>query len=348
MEKILLKVNFQKFLEDLKANFKVIGPTRKGGGTATYSYACFDEIEDLDDLEMDYKFSMLSPKMVFFPDNQELYGYEKVGADIKLVDLRDKWGKDIAIVGLHPCDIAALLCLDRVFREEPFEEEYYNSKRQRTAIIGMTCTEPKGSCFCNLVGSGPDIEEGYDLLLTDIGDRFYFRSGTELGDRLISANYFMEPTEGDRDRRSEEVKRVAKELGPGLHVDTAQRVMEEKYDDSLWDEFSSKCVTCGSCNMVCPTCHCFSIVDKTNFDQTRGKRILVWDSCHFERFALMAGNINVRGEKESRFKHRLYDKYYYDPMRYGRIFCVGCGRCLEFCPSHIDIRDALNKLGGVK
>lgn len=344
MERVLLKVDFQKFLEDLKAGFKVIGPTRKGGGTATYSYACFDEIRDLDDLEIDYKSSMVSPKMVFFPDNQELYEYEKVGANIKLTDLRDIWDENVAILGLHPCDIVAVLCLDRVFREQPFEEEYYKSKRRKTVIIGLTCTEPKRSCFCNIVDSGPDLKEGYDLLLTDIGDRFYLRSATELGNKLISADYFMDATEEERNKRSQEIARVSEQLGSGLDTNSIQRVMAEKYDDRIWDEFSAKCVTCGSCNMVCPTCHCFSIIDKTNPDHTRGRRVLVWDSCHFERFSLMAGNLNVRGEKGARFKHRIYDKYYYDPMKYGTIFCVGCGRCLEFCPSHIDIRDALKQL----
>ncbi|MBI4286554.1 MAG: 4Fe-4S dicluster domain-containing protein [Chloroflexi bacterium] len=96
--------------------------------------------------------------------------------------------------------------------------------------------------------------------------------------------------------------------------------------------------------MVCPTCHCFAVLDKTNVDLTEGRRVRVWDSCHFERFARMAGGLDPREKKSSRFKHRLYDKFYYTAIRYAEMFCVGCGRCIRFCPSGIDLRDALHGL----
>jgi ferredoxin len=180
--------------------------------------------------------------------------------------------------------------------------------------------------------------------MTDLGDRYFFKAITDKGKALLSAEYFKEATAEDRKQRKEDIQQVENALPQEMDLSKISGAIPEKYNDDLWDEFSEMCLTCGACNMVCPTCHCFTINDKTNLDRTQGTRVLVWDSCHFERFAKMAGDLNIRKEKSSRFKHRLYDKFYYDEKRSGSIFCVGCGRCLEFCPSHIDIREALKKV----
>lgn len=344
MERVLEKKDLQKFLDSLKKTYKVIGPTKKGGATATYAHATFGFIDKIEDLEIDYKSTMLSPKIIFFPDNQPLFGYKKKEDGVNLKDLREVWNEQRVLLGLHPCDIAALSCLDKVFGEKGFEDESYNNKRSKSIIIGVTCAEPQKSCFCNVLGTGPDAETGYDLLMTDLGDGYFFRAETAIGREIISADYFKDATDQDRVRREREIERVSKELPDDLEGSGISEVMAEKYNDELWDEFSDECLTCGACNMVCPTCHCFTIKDKTTSDRSEGTRLLVWDSCHFERFAKMAGDLTVREEKSSRFKHRLYDKFYYDKERSGTVFCVGCGRCIEFCPSHIDIRAALRKL----
>ena len=343
MEKILEKESFQEFLEDLIKQYKVIGPVRKGGGTSTYSYTTFDYVESVEDLEMDYTSSMLTHKSIYFPDNEPVYEYEVKNNRVEIRDLMEIWSGERVIVGMHPCDITAILHLDKVFLEEAFEDPYYKDKRSKTIIIGLTCSKVKASCFCNIVGSGPDIETGYDLLMTDIGDSYFIKVGSEVGEGIVSKDYFRNANEEDRKRRSDEIEKVAKQLPAKLDMDKILDVMPEKYNDGLWKEYSDRCLTCGACNMVCPTCHCFVINDKTNSDRTKGTRFLSWDSCHFERFARIAGS-NIRGEKGSRYKHRMYDKFYYDVKRYGTVFCVGCGRCLEFCPSHIDIRSILRKL----
>jgi len=344
MERILKKIDLQKFFDDLKKTYEMIGPTKKGGGTSSYSHTTFGPIHKIEDLEIDYKSSMLSPKIIFFPDNQALYKYEKKADGVNLEDLRETWDKEKVLFGLHPCDIRAVALLDKVFMEEGIEDRFYRDKRNKSIIIGLTCPETQKSCFCNVVGSGPDIDAGYDALMTDLGDRYFFKAETEKGQNLISGVYFQDATDEDRKQRAEKVEEIRKTLPLKIDLEKVLEVIPEKYGDELWDEFSEMCLTCGACNMVCPTCHCFAINDKTNWDHSRGKRVLVWDSCHFERFARMAGDITIREEKSSRFKHRLYDKFHYDAKRSGAVFCVGCGRCMEFCPSHIDIRDALKKI----
>lgn len=346
IEKVIKKSYLSRFLEDLKKHNIVIGPTRKGGGTSRYSQATFGSLDAIEDLEIDYGPSMISPKTILFSDNQRLYEYEKKEDEITLRDLTDHWEKERILFGLHPCDIAALLCLDKVLMEGGIEDPSYQNKRNHMTIIGMTCTAIKRSCFCNIVGAGPDLQSGYDLLMTDICDAYFCKVETDKGGKLVSREYFRDATEDDRIKRKKELDKIKEALPGRQNLDKVLERMPAAYDDNLWNEFSDKCLTCGACNMVCPTCHCFTIRDKVNWDRSKGTRVLVWDSCHFERFAHMSGDFNIREGKTSRFKHRLYDKFYYDVKRSGSLFCVGCGRCLEFCPSHIDIRDALKKLEG--
>ena len=348
VEKVIKKKDLHKFIDFLRIHNVVIAPTRQGGGTSRYCQPTFAAINGLEDLAVDYESSMISPKGILFPDNQELYGFEKKPEGICLKDSAVVWEEERVLFGLHPCDVTALLRLDKVLMEGGTEDQSYRARRDRTTVIGMTCTRVKHSCFCSMVGAGPDIDAGYDLLMTDLGDRYFCRVGSDKGKSLISAEYFRDAEEEDKRARRNELDRIREELPGNLDLQTLCDRMPNAYDHHLWDEFSDRCLTCGACNMVCPTCHCFSIIDKATSDRKKGTRVLVWDSCHFERFARTSGDLHIREAKTSRFKHRLYDKFYYDVRRSGVIFCVGCGRCLDFCPGHIDIREALRKLEEVQ
>lgn len=345
MERVLSKADFYKlFIPDLQASYDVIGPTRQGGATSTYSYSTFGIIDRPIDLEMDYTLNMVSHKKIFFLDNEALYSFKKNGNDVQLENRREVWEREKVIIGLRPCDLTGIASLDKSFAGNNFVDHHYQDKKRKSILIGLTCKTSRPSCFCSSVGAGPDIENGYDLLLTDLGDSFFFRAGTDVGKKLISAEYFRDAAEADMEQRDESLKVLEKGLSRKFDLEKVTSVLEEKFNDEMWKETSDRCYTCGACNMVCPTCSCFTIKEKTKVDNSEGTRVLVWDSCHYERFAQIAGNHNLRAEKNSRFKHRIYDKYHYVPLRNGAVACVGCGRCAEFCPSHIDIRDALERL----
>lgn len=344
MDKILPKENFASFLADLQKEAQVIGPTRKGGGTSTYSSALFAPIRTIEDLDLDYKSTMLSPKKLLFPDNHVVYEYERQGGQVKLRPVEDDWPGQTVLFGVHPCDVVAIERLDKLFLEGRYQESTYKARREPLIIIGLTCAQAGKTCFCNLMGAGPDLDHGCDLLFTDMGGAFFVRSQSPQGEKLLQAAYFRPASPEEQQQREQTLAKVAEALPPKMDLERIIANLPEKYTDSLWDEFSDVCCSCGACNMVCPTCHCFSFLDRTNQPRTRGKRVLVWDPCHFERFALMAGGVNARGEKSARYKHRLYDKLLYDPGRHGELFCVGCGRCIEYCPAHIDLRTVLKKL----
>lgn len=346
MEKTLKKEAFREFLADLTNRGQVLGPTRKGGGTSTYSQAMFCPVEKIEELDLGYRSLMVSPRKLLFPDNQCLYEYETTAGEIELRDCRKTWTGEKIFLGLHPCDIAAVDRLDRLFLKDRYEEPTYKERREKSILIGLTCSQPQDHCFCNVVGSGPDCQKGADLVMTDLGDRYFFKALTEKGRELIGGGRFEDVGDDDRKRRAEILEKTEQALPEKLDLDHVVEAMKENYGHSLWEEYTDACVSCGACNMVCPTCHCFAILDKANPDRTRGRRVLVWDACHFERFSQMAGAVNARREKGARYKHRLYDKFYYDPQRHGNVFCVGCGRCVEFCPAHIDILEVLRKVEG--
>ncbi|MFH1618023.1 MAG: 4Fe-4S dicluster domain-containing protein [Candidatus Margulisiibacteriota bacterium] len=345
MEKLIDKKDLQKFFDDLKEKYEVIGPSLTGGGTAKYSYTTFAPINKYEELIPDYTTTMVSPKNIFFPDNQVLYKFEKdADGNIQVEDVEDVWSEKKVFFGMHPCDISALLRLDKILLEENFEDKRYRNKRENSIIIGITCNEPHKTCFCDTSGSGPDIDRGYDFLLTDIGENYFVRAGTDTGEKLLCADYFKKATEKDKKKRDEQIEKINKALPEKLDLEKIAQNISERDLDELLSEFASQCFTCGSCNMVCPTCHCFSIVERANPERTKGTRNLTWDSCHYEQFATMAGNVNVRPDVKDRFKHRVLDKFFYDAVRYGTVFCVGCGRCRDFCPGHMSIRDAAKKI----
>jgi len=344
MEKVLDKKNLEIFFKDLQETYKIIGPTLKGGGTAQYSYPTLAPVEKLEDLILNYGVSMVSLKNIFFPDNQKLFRFEKSGDDVIISAHENGWAEKRLFFGIHPCDISALLCLDNALMDGLFEDSRYKSKRENSVLIGMTCASPGEFCFCNSSGAGPDIETGYDLLMTDIGNKYYVRSGSMVGYELLSAPYFQEATSDDTRQRAAQLEKVSHELPKPLSISQISKNILERNLDKCLKEYTDLCFTCGACNMVCPTCHCFTIVEKTNPEKNKGTRNLIWDSCHYEKFATMAGDVKIRPDVKSRFTHRVLDKFYYDANRYGRIFCVGCGRCREFCPGHMSIRDAAKKI----
>ncbi|MEW6142202.1 MAG: 4Fe-4S dicluster domain-containing protein [Chloroflexota bacterium] len=342
MEKVLEKSSLPAFFDDLQKKARVVGAVRKGGITA-HAYLSFGFAEKLEDIVLDYKTTTVAPKKLFIPDSEALFSFKRKDGDIILGNLASKPDEKRVLLGIHPCDITALSRLDKVF-DEVYRDPYYKNKRENTIVVGLTCSEPAHLCFCKSVGSGPDLNKGFDLLMTDIGRSYFVKVGSKSGEKLTKKTYFREATQADKSKRIAVIERLEQQLRSSFSIDGLIETMRRRYNDKAWDSYSNRCVTCGICNMVCPTCHCFAVLDKTNADQTEGKRVRVWDSCHFERFSRMAGGLDLRESKASRFKHRLYDKFDYTPARYGDVFCVGCGRCIKFCQSEIDLRDALRTL----
>jgi ferredoxin len=348
MDMMLKKARFLGFLEKVGETYDVYGPTHLGGGTADYSYPTFGRLGKGRPLITDYHVTMTTLKNQFFPDSQTLYEWEDDGTKVDVRAAESDWERPRAFVGVHPCDIGALERLDRVLLQDKYVDGDYRGRRNSSVIIGLTCNECGDSCFCNTSGSGPDSKSGFDLLLTDIGESYYVRSGSEVGEEMLAWEGFEEVTKEAEAERARRIAEVEAALPVALDCQSIAVKIRGSDMAEVLQSLASRCFTCGACNMVCPTCHCFTFVDRMNSEKTRGSRSLIWDACHYAKFGTMAGNVNPRPEEASRFRHRIFDKFCYDYDRYGEIFCVGCGRCLEFCPGHINIREAAEAIQGAQ
>ena len=339
VEKTLDKERIGELISQLRGKYEVIGPKRDGENFI------FDFIEG-DEIDLSYKTTILPPKKFFFPVEEPLYEFEKVNGDVIIRDVLKAPEKKRIFIGIHPCDIHALMILDRVFGDH-YNDPYFQLRRDGTLIAGLTC-EPTEYCFCDAMGTGPTIDHGYDLMLTDIGEKYFFQSGTHEGEKILEAKLFKDAGEDDRKAREAKINEIKGKLHSDIKLYGIYEKMRLKFDDDkFWGEWAERCVLCGACNFTCPTCYCFTIKDEVDFSGNTGRRVRVWDSCHFRNFATVAGGMNFRRRRVSRLKQRFYHKLCYSLEQRWVFDCVGCGRCIQFCPTKIDIREVIKAVQGV-
>ncbi len=280
---------------------------------------------------------LFGPKKIFFGQKQKVFSFDSDG------NVKDALEHTMsAVFGLRACDLNGILMMDRYLGENG--EPFYLSARENTVIIGMTCEEADDGCFCTQFGGVFPNKGGYDLWLTHTGDSFVVDVGSEEGKRLMDALEVPYAGEDDIAAKKKEIEWVEGSIDwEPLPEDEIINAMLNGISNPLWDDLTERCLACGKCNMVCPTCHCYDITDEVGLDG-KGERIRVWDACHLFRYGMVAGGHNFRGERRARVQYRVYDKFYYPYERYGVFACTGCGRCLEACNANIDLRDILTRI----
>ncbi|HYK91382.1 MAG TPA: 4Fe-4S dicluster domain-containing protein, partial [Acidobacteriota bacterium] len=225
-------------------------------------------------------------------------------------------------------------------------DPYYIARRRATTIIGIDYN-PDDKHFAASM-SADFADTGFDLFLSDIGSDYMVFVGTSRGDDIVvmSGSLLEEPTDADfaEYKRRSSLRRSA--YRTRVELGDLPEIMEMEYHSEVWEEMGEKCLSCGSCSAVCPTCYCFDINDEVELGSRAGKRIRSWDSCLFRTHALVAGGENFRKERSSRIKHRYYHKQRGFVAEYGRPSCVGCGRCTEICPAGINIVTVIEKIRG--
>ena len=320
MDRELTKEELLKLVEGLLSSREVWAPVRDG---KDYS---FRRIEKPGEISLDCRQTVISPKGVFFPSGETVY---------RIVDGKpaaaEPAKKPIVIAGIRPCDARALLMLDKVFGGE-LEDSLYTAKRANAVLIGMACNEPCPTCFCTSVGGGPFSTEGLDALMVDLGGgRYLLRGLNEKGDELISKE--GRAADGESSSRG-----AALESEAGKKFKIEFRAPDSpSADDAYWSRKAMACMDCGICAFVCPTCHCFDLVDE---DEEK-KRI--WDTCTFPLFTRMTSGENPREHRRDRIRNRVYHKFSYFRQIHGEIACVGCGRCVASCPAGIDITELVGE-----
>lgn len=329
--KIISKMDFRNFVNQLITDEKwnVIGVKSRGN-----KYA-FDRLETADELCLDYDTTLLPPKKYFFPQRETLFTYDLTsGFSAK----NPEEIKPMVIIGVHPYDIAALLHMDEIFRETK-SDPYYFKKRENSIIIGVNIQKMSKWNFSPYMGCAT-IDYGFDLMLTDLGNRYSIIIGSQKGEELLS-KYAKNVSPalardiqlvGQKKREAINMTQQKVDFPPEL----IPELLKESYSKSgFWERHSEKCLACGSCVLVCPTCYCFDVKDNPDLTLEQGERIRTWDGCLLEDFAKIASGENFRATRPTRYRHRYFKKGKYLFDRFGFISCVGCGRCSSNCLPNI-------------
>lgn len=334
---IVDKEAMRALVSALMADYRVVGPQAKGPQFA------FGPIADPGELRLDYNTTILPPKKVLQPPQERLATFVRGGEPH--VDPVIEAGPTV-LFGIHTCDLHAIRLLDKVFSEE-YPDAHYLERRRQTVIVSLECLEPCDEySFCKSMGT-LSADEGYDLHLTDLGSTYAVTVATEAGKQLLS-RYGTAREAADADaRRLDEVLSVKEpKFTYRLDFDAAElpAMLGAAYDHPLWDELGERCLACGSCTNVCPTCYCFNVFDEVNMALTEGERLRRWDSCQLDEFASVAGGENFREARSGRQRHRFMRKGKYIYEKFGELGCVGCGRCVRTCVASISIVDGFNAI----
>jgi len=328
--------NIATLLGDWGKEFTVLVPSRE---TGIATMARWDG-KDTSFLDW-YRNTIIPPKAIFFPSMEEMFTFQKDKQGYH-IEPPSPDGQKQLIFGIRPCDANAMAILDKTF-EDAYEDLYYLSRKKNTVLVGLGCAKPYDSCFCTSLGSSPTDSTNVDLMLTDIGDAFLVEAITDKGKGLITKTSSLEDaTKADETRAKK--SREATQQKITRHLDTKdidKKLLASFEDQDFWEETAAKCLSCGICTLLCPTCYCFDINDELVKD--KGTRFRSWDSCNFPTYTKMPME-NPREEKWRRVRNKVCHKYEFYPMNFDVIACTGCGRCIRLCPVNWDITQTLERM----
>ncbi|HEQ72523.1 MAG TPA: hypothetical protein ENN69_08540 [Spirochaetia bacterium] len=307
------------------AGNRVIGIQAKGD---KFDYA---PLEKGADLRLDFDVSLTPPKKYFLLPEEPLLRF----SGEKMESVIEK--EPFVLFGVHPYDVVALRQLDKLFAlHNP--DVHFLSRREAAVVVAVDVETPSANVFAGCLGFS-HVEGDCDILVTKLDGEYLVDVKTDKGKALtdLSSGFSKAGPEHLKKRdakwkanekalRRHELKPKKEEIGD---------LLEKAYDHPIWKEKARLCFSCGSCNLSCPTCYCFDVADELEWNLVNGTRVRRWDGCMLEPFALVAGDHNFRKSRDARYRHRYYRKGKYVPDKIGEFSCVGCGRCITVCVSHI-------------
>ena len=330
------KAKWEAGLASLSDSYRLFGPVKET------EFHNFKELAKGQAPDLSCLNTRLSPKSIIYPQSEALleYSLDETRQDHHIMRESPKDYPPQAIIGIRPCDVKAFILVQKNFDTPEYKDPYWINAFESSTFIGLACDSPCTECFCTSADCGPYHEEGLDVLLVDAGDHYLAKVLSEKGDNLLKAAGWQNQADPKTAAKKIETMKQSAEnkITSFINTDGLKDGDTIKlYNAPFWEDVSFSCINCGTCTFVCPTCWCFDIQDENRGKS--GKRMRNWDSCMFPLFTLHGSGHNPRGTQlhrvRQRFMHKL--KYYVDKYDSG-IQCVGCGRCVRYCPVNIDIR----------
>jgi ferredoxin len=337
--------------------YRVIGPTVRDGAIVYGPLALLDDLpvgwtdrqdagryrieRRADAAVFGYAAGPHSWKRFLHPPLERLWEARRDGDGFTIIE-NGATVEPLAFIGVRACELRAIAIQDRVFLAGQYLDKTYRIRRERAFIVAVNCGEAGGTCFCASMDAGPKAEVGYDLALTELLDEqshlFVVEVGTPAGADLISDLPHRPATKGEIAAAERVVARTASQMGRTLDTKGLKELLQGNPDHPRWDAVAGRCLSCGNCTNVCPTCFCTTIDDTTDLSGATAERVRRWDSCFTLDFSYIHGG-SARSSARSRYRQWMTHKLAHWIDQFGTSGCVGCGRCITWCPVGIDITE---------
>jgi ferredoxin len=280
-------------------------------------------------------------KSFLFPSKLRLWTARRANGGLEVDEERPAPPR-YAFIGVRSCDLHAIGVQDRVFMDGAYVDRDYMARREGAFIVAVNCAQAASTCFCTSMGTGPRATEGFDLALTELLDdgehRFLVEVGSDLGGEVIAEVSHSPAPSDDRQAADRVVEATAGQMGRTLDVTDIRDLLYRNREHPRWDEVADRCLTCGNCTMVCPTCFCHEVDDVTDLAGEEATRVRQWDSCFtLDHSYIHGGSVHTSGK--SRYRQWMTHKLASWIDQFGTSGCVGCGRCITWCPVAIDITE---------
>lgn len=307
-------------------------------------------LADAAELDLSRGLPVLSLKQYFLPEHEALCCWRQHGTEVEIEAVPTEFAPRV-VLAAKPCDSAALAIVDKVMNWD-YQDELWNGRREATTIVNLACPVVDESCFCTAVGTAPDDAKGADALLTPVEGGYLMEATTDKGRALVEAHAARFKLETDangaehRGRQAAEERAAARaRVAANLEIDaeSVRDWIDTHFEDPLLAALGVRCNGCGACSSVCPTCHCFDIVDEEE-GIGKGTRRRCWDTCQAPTFTLHASGHNPRDDQHSRYRQRINHKFAVYPLKFGEVLCTGCGRCTRVCHAGQDLVEILQAI----